>query len=195
MRKNFLLCAVVVVAISSLCVAADKPKAEIYGGYSYFRADLNESTTGVSPLNTNGWNAGVNVPFNRFLGVTADFSGQYKTESLASGTGTATGTLHEYNFLFGPALTFRSASRLTPFAHALFGESHLTASGSINSDLGSGSGSASDDSFAMAFGGGVDVKVAKAIAIRLGQFDWLRTQHYNLTQNNLRLSVGVVIKL
>jgi opacity protein-like surface antigen len=195
MRKTVLLCMVVILAASSLCLASDWPKPELFGGYSYYRADLNESETGVSPLNTNGWNAALTVPLNTYLGFTADFSGHYKTQNLSSIIGTAKGTLNEYNFLFGPTFSAHSFSnRMTPFVHALFGASYLKATGSIDTSLGSGSGSDTNTSFAMAIGGGLDAKVGKRLALRLGQFDWVRTQHYDLKQNNLRFSTGVVVK-
>ncbi len=189
MRKLALF-AFALLAFSLRSVAAEMPKLELFGGYSFFRADFNESLTSVPAQNTSGWGASVSVPFYRFLSVTADFSGQYKSASaFLSGAGSARASVHEYNFLFGPTATYRNKSRFTPFVHALFGVSHLTASASLAGLSASGS----DDAFGMAIGGGADLKFAKMFSLRLGQFDWLRTQHFNQTQNNLRYSTGLVV--
>jgi hypothetical protein len=109
--------------------AADKPTAEVYGGYSFFR----DYTNTDFPQNMNGWNASATANVNRYFGVTADISGEYKT--LSGGDSTAPGNLtvkeHYHNFLFGPTLSYRTP-KVTPFAHALFGVTHLTAINQIS---------------------------------------------------------------
>src|SRR5437870_12603701 len=79
----------------------------------------------------------------------------------------------------------RRGGAFTPFAHALFGGFHSSASASGIS--------ASDSGFALMLGGGADVKVAPAISVRLLQFDWLSLHaNGNSDNNNMRLSTGVV---
>lgn len=164
-----------VIALSVCAVAADSPSAEIFGGYSYFRADTN----GSSSLNMNGWDVALTVPFHKYLGVTADLSGQYATASAFS----TSGTFHEYNFLFGPTVIARNPSKFTPFARVMFGASRLSGTGFA----------ASDDSFAVAFGGGIDYKVFSVLSLRPVQLDWVRTSHFSTSQNNFRYAVGAVI--
>ena len=105
--------------------------------------------------------------------------------------------LHTHNFLFGPQIGYRSG-KIRPFAHALFGIS----AGSLNAE-GPGVPKVevwSDNAFAMALGGGLDYKVNRLLSIRLGQFDYLRTQ-FDLTlfepgndaQNHFRYQTGVVL--
>jgi hypothetical protein len=53
-------------------MAADHPQTEVFGGYPYRRFEGGE--------NANGWNAAGAVNLNRWLGVTADFSGVYTSE-------------------------------------------------------------------------------------------------------------------
>jgi opacity protein-like surface antigen len=53
----------------------------------------------------------------------------------------------------------------------------------------------SDDAFAYAVGAGLDIKVHDNFAIRLGQVDYLRTKIADEGLNNLRYSVGFVIRL
>ena len=52
----------------------------------------------------------------------------------------------------------------------------------------------SDNAFAMAIGGGVDVTVHSRLSFRVAQVDWLRSQHFNTDQNNLRVSTGIVFR-
>ena len=72
----------------------------------------------------------------------------------------------------------------------LFGVAHIAGDNGL-------AFSTSNNSFAMAIGGGVDVKVAHRFSIRPVQVDYLMT-HFNelgtgaQNQNNLRVSTGVV---
>jgi peptidoglycan-associated lipoprotein len=123
--------------------------------------------------------------FQKNLGLTADFTGIYKSGSAAGITGNA----HDHLFMFGP--TYRiPAKHATIFAHALFGESHWSGTG----DFLFGSSSATDNAFAMAFGGGVDYNIHKHIAVRVAQLDFVQTYHADTNQNNFRYSGGIVFK-
>jgi len=169
--KGKLLAIAALILIAAPLVAQDEfPRAQVFGGYSYFNID----TSGlVGRKSLNGWNGQATFNFNRWLGVTADFGGYYgKIEGV---------TTHDYTYLFGPTVTYR-AERVAPFFHALFGGSHIGLSG--------GGASGSDNAFALAVGGGVDVPI-KSFGIRVVQVDWLRTQHLNTDQNNVRISTGI----
>lgn len=182
MRKFFVLA--VAVLLLSFGVFAQDAKTDIFGGYSLLHSGVNSAL--LPSQNSNGWDASATRYFNRYLGVTADFSGQYSSQDIDGIT--TSGRAH--NFLFGPTVAYRK-SKVTPFAHALFGVSHLT--GSTND----GSGAASvpgENSFAMALGGGVDVKASKLFDIRLGQLDYLRTQFGDSSQNHMRYAAGIVFK-
>ena len=98
----------------SLMAAAQEgsnSKAEIFGGYQYTKFD--------GGLNANGFNGAVTGKLNRWFGVTADFSGAYGSQS---GVDTKT-----YTYTFGPQISMHSG-KVTPFAHALFGGVHESAS-------------------------------------------------------------------
>lgn len=47
----------------------------------------------------------------------------------------------------------------------------------------------------MAFGGGFDVKASPQLAIRLIQADYALTRFSSTTQNNIRISAGIVFRL
>lgn len=183
-------------------MAQDAPKAEVFGGYSYLRLNSDTpATVSLSGINLNGWNASVTGNFNKWLGVTGDFSGHYGSPSIF-GVEVKTKT---HLFLFGPRVSYRKSDRVTPFAQALFGGARLNGSTSLLSD--------SQTAFAMALGGGVDVKASKSVAIRLVQADYVLTRFKEAsiacfanpllppcpvpgraTQNNVRLSFGVVFR-
>ena len=85
--------------------------------------------------------------------------------------------------VLGPRVSV-SVGKFTPFAHALFGASrrHDSASGF----------SESDTAFASALGGGIDYRLIHGIGWRV-QADMLQTRFFSDTQNNFRLSTGIVL--
>src|SRR5512135_897075 len=118
MRK--LIGIVLLFLLVSVVAVAQEDKAEVFGGYQYTR--LNTGVSGVDSINLNGWNASVSGYFTKNLGISADFSGAY-----GSPFGVST---KMYPFMFGPIVHLPNSSKITPFAHALFGAAHLTASAS-----------------------------------------------------------------
>ena len=136
LRKLVVLCALLSI-FSVLALAQEPAKAEIFGGYQYLH--VNSGVSGAPSFNFNGWNAAVSGYFTRNLGITADFSGDYGTVSSVN--------TKIYSYLFGPVVRFPNSSRVTPFAHALFGGAHISASAT-------GFGSGSDSGFALGGGRG-----------------------------------------
>jgi hypothetical protein len=122
--------------------------------------------------NLNGWEISGQYKFLDWLGGVADFDGHYGS---IHGIGTST-----YTFLFGPQISL--PSRVSPFGHLLLG-------GARNSTGGFGS-----SSFSMALGGGLDAELTDAINWRLVQVDYLLTQFGGGSQNNFRLSTGILIR-
>jgi hypothetical protein len=96
-------------------------------------------------------------------------------------------SFNNYTYTFGPVVSYRHNETITPFAHFLAGGFHSSAS--LGGLSGSGGG------FAMMFGGGVDVKATRRIAVRAVQFDWL-SLHANgaSDNNNMRLSTGILFR-
>ena len=189
---------VLVLLVSAVAFAQDHPKAEIFGGYSYLRL-----RSGIDQ-NLNGWNAALTGNFNRFLGITADFAGNYGSETVDTTIGGVTtrvgADIKNYTFLFGPQIGYR-AGKVRPFGHALFGAGHVsldptaTVGGiSIPSSVFGGL-SLSDTAWAMALGGGLDFALSPRFSIRPVQADWLRTNYFSTTQNNFRYSAGIVLNL
>jgi opacity protein-like surface antigen len=126
----------------------------------------------------------------------------------AKSVSTALPHARSYTFLFGPVVSFRG-DRITPFVHALFGGNHISTDAFDIVGVTGAVPAGSETAFAMAFGGGLDVKLTHHFALRLGQFDYAFTKHCgNLFgtgcalgvgtapaahQNNFHFSTGIVI--
>jgi opacity protein-like surface antigen len=165
----------------------NSPKIEVFGGYSYVR--------GEQGVNLHGWNASVAGNITHYFGLVGDVSGHYANDSFLDG--------NTYTFLGGPQFSFRT-TRMTPFAHALFGVTRVsTGLGLFGYNFG-----ASQSEFAMAFGGGLDINLSDRFAIRAIQADYfpVRTGGNLLNSfrlpfsfgsdfvNNFRVGAGIVIK-
>jgi len=180
---------IVVIALSiaflTTAAAAQIPRGNVFFGYSYLRTDLISGTHN----NLNGWNGSLEGKFLPWIGIVADLSGHYGSAEIPSACPpsgnpcslSADAKLH--SFIFGPRVSV-SVGKITPFAHALFGASHIT--GSVSGF------STSDTSFASAYGGGLDYHLLPLVNWRF-QADLLHTRFFSDTQNNVRLSTGIVL--
>jgi len=152
-----------------LCLWTLSAKAQ---DYSKGEAFVGYQYTHANGPDLNGWNGALTYNLKDWLGVTADLSGTY-------GTGAKLHTC-----LFGPTLPVNKLKTDTfrPFAHVLFG-------GAIASD------GVSSGAFAVALGGGLDVKVSERLSARLPQADWMLFRSSgNTTTKNARLSFGLVYR-
>jgi len=197
--KKAILAAGAVIFLSLSALGQEPPKAEVFGGYSYFRGD--------GGGNLHGWNAEITGNLNRWFGVTADFSGHYNSNSsslvanvpeipIFSSSVDASTKVH--NFLFGGTFSHRGSESLVPFAHALAGFSRTDVNGTaVVTGLGptlTTRFSGNDTGFAAAFGGGLDVKLTRSFAFRVVQADYLLTRFGRGTQSNARISTGIVFR-
>ena len=186
MRSRIFVCLLAVLSLCGTAVQAQEtPKVDVFAGYSYVRA--NPGPNSGDSFSLNGGEASVTYHIRDWVSGVADFGGYHNGDILGSGVD---GTLSTY--LFGPRFTYRSYRRFTPFAEALFGVAHASAS------IGGGALGSSQNSFAMAIGGGVDYRINNRFSIRPLQVDYLLTRFSegtpnNQTQNNLRASTGIVI--
>ena len=174
--KKTLFVVALVLCCGLVAFAQDFKKAEVFGGYQWTSVDAG---SGFDRQNFNGWNAALTGYFKPNFGITADFSGAYKSESGVS--------VKSYSYLFGPTLRGHM-DKASPFVHALFGGVHDSADASGLGSLGN------DSSFAYAIGGGLDYDMSSNVAIRVAQFDFLGTRFGGETQKNFRYSGGIVFR-
>jgi hypothetical protein len=137
-------------------------------GYSYFRLG------GSGGLNQNGVSGSVAYNPNKWLGVVGDFGGYHASPSGVS--------VNTYTYLFGPRISFRNPSRMTPFVEGLVGGSRISIGG----------GGGSNDQFAYSFGGGVDFGLIPHLAFR-PQVDYVGLNTPGSRTNCTRVSAGLVV--
>jgi len=166
----------------------DYPPAEIFGGYSYLRAN-------PEGFNLHGWNASVTGNVTDWFGIEGDLSGHYgsPTDRFGSIPGI---DIDHHTFMVGPKLSYRTGS-VTPFAHFLIGAARAGTEDEIEFVK------LSDWALATVVGGGVDINLSRSVALRVAQADWLMTRYDTRRdffddrdrQHNFRFSAGIVIKL
>jgi hypothetical protein len=182
-------------AAGSLAQTPDeRPKNEFFAGYSFHSAEINTLTVDPHRTGQNGVNLEYTRNITRHVGLTGDASAHFHRDTRSTTTGTFTSKRDQYFLLGGLQFKAGSRSRVQPFAHALFGASLFRG---FTSDIRpSGNVYTVDDatSFAMAFGGGFDIRVNKRIDLRLIQADYTPTFFGSGRQNNFRLSVGIIFK-
>jgi opacity protein-like surface antigen len=171
-----------------------QPKNEFFAGYSFHSADINTLTIDPHRTGQNGVNLEYTRNITRHIGLTGDASVHFHRDSRSTGVGTFSSKRDQYFLLGGIQLRPGNNERVRPFAHALFGASLFRG---FTSDLRPSSNVYTFDdatSFAMALGGGVDLRVGKRIDLRLIQFDYTPTFFGSGRQNNFRISTGIVFK-
>jgi hypothetical protein len=171
-----------VLFLGGLCFA-QVPSGNVFVGYSYLSADTNTSGRG----NLNGFEVSAEKKIFPFVGLVGDFSGHYGTELSnqfinPGGGGFLSTQAKLHSFLVGPRVSV-SVHGVRPFAHVLVGGAWLSQSNGLSS--------VNDAAFATAVGGGVDFKLVKFAGLRV-QGDLLHTQLFGNTQNNVRISTGLV---
>lgn len=206
MSKTLLCIAALSCAPLSL-MAQEAPRVEVFTGYSYLRA--NDSLS--ERINQNGWDLSAAANFTRSFGIVGDLSNHYGSRSDVFAPIGSRGK--GLTFLFGPQYSYRAMPRVTPFAHALVGgirANRLVPPAWINLPGGGiglvpGPGCTNllcyqtVTSFAMALGGGLDVKATDRVWIRVAQAEYFRANLTNANgtsaaQNDVRISTGIVFR-
>ncbi|HUO15182.1 MAG TPA: hypothetical protein VMX38_09360 [Verrucomicrobiae bacterium] len=183
MRKLFL--ASVMVGVFTAVAAAQVPTSgNVFFGYSYY----NTNPSGIDRVSTNGWEASVEGKVLPFIGIVGDFSAYYGSEdfpAVCSGVGLCipsySANIAEHNYLFGPRASV-SVGKFRPFAEGMIGVAHINANAA-----------GSDNSFASAVGGGIDYRLLRILAWRF-EGDYVHAHLFNISENNVRLSTGIVVR-
>jgi len=174
------------VCVNLLHAQSSGDRYEIFGGYSLVTNDF----TGIQFDNQrhlmNGWSTAFTYKPVPLFGITADVSG-YRVSSSNSLSA------HSLNFLFGPTLSL-PLSRVTPFAHILFGPVHVSYPNGCRQCSGT-------SAFSYALGGGADFFFTKHVGLR-GQVDFFHNGISSLDnqldslyhQNTARITTGLALR-
>lgn len=173
LRKTLLCC---LLALGTLAWSQNvKTEFEIFGAYTYTPSNFAFLGSGES-----GWDAGMAVDANPWLGLKADVAQYYSSYPNEPGDHSKTIT-----FLFGPqvSLPLRSGTKLRPFGQFLIGGAHInyTTSGFNNAFF------QQSTSFAWDFGGGLDIRLTRHFWLR-GEGDYLHN-HFVTFDNQLQSEV------
>lgn len=199
-------------ALAQGTTSNEHPKFEFFAGYSA----IGETGSRVISLGPNasvggdyegqGFETSIIRNFSKRFGIKGDFSAHFNNESsrgpIAACTPVCTTVTQDfqlktrvYNFLAGPEFKARNSTRFTPLVYALAGVAHTSATftspgPTLNLFLKN-----SENSFAMALGGGFDIRGTKRVSFRA-------TMDYNPvfindsstgTRDLVRISLGVLI--
>ena len=206
----------------------DYRKWEFFGGYSTLGFDTLSGNTNNARVdaaldgrqNLRGFNLAITRNIHKYVGIKADYSIHFRNDNFTIPAGTGNVDTKVQNFVGG--LQFKDnqgEGRWKPFAHAMAGfanQRETVDSPQLSTLFGVNDFSTNETSFAMVFGGGLDIKLNKRIDVRVIQADLNvinRTEQQvgpttvavpgapvgtiytfpGTTQTNLRLSFGIVI--
>ena len=185
----------------AVAVAQDVPKADLFLGYSMLRAN---SARNIPAFTNNGGVGTFALNFNNHVAAEFEFGGYHN------------GNIHDIQFdttemtyLFGPRFSLGRSRTVNPYIHTLFGGVHLTTSLPVTvtptplATTGTTTRiAASQDAFAMALGGGLDLRLNHYLTLRPIQLDYLLTRledfgqtgqpSQNRNQHNLRYAAGIL---
>lgn len=188
----------------------DRTRAEFFAGYSILATNYEaERPNPPQPVITafdgkqtlNGFNVSATGYLTKRFGLTGDFSAHFKTNKTADPLGGNIETnVSVYNIMGGAQYKFRNNSRVTPFVRGLAGIAITRSKLKVPSLNASDTSSSTD--FALAIGGGLDVRVNRRVDLRAIQVDYnpifLRSGNElgfgNSRADNVRFSFGVVFK-
>ena len=126
--KNISLSVVLVLLTCAFGAAQDTPKAEVFLGYTYLRAN---SASNVPAFSANGGSGQLVVNIGKHFGLVTDIGavhngniGGYHTDTTLT------------NFMFGPRFPIRVSHRVIPYFQGLFGG--VYAASSVNVTVPSG---------------------------------------------------------
>jgi hypothetical protein len=180
---------------ASLASAQIPTRGNIYFGYSYENLDsMSLDFLNQNRASLNGWEAELEGKVMPAISLVADLSGEYGTQNYvyqSTNVNVPSGVnAHEFTALFGPRFS-ASMGKFRPFGEFLAGIGHMATT--PNSSLAASFGQPSDTSYAIAIGGGLDYKIIRPLAWRF-QGDYIATHYFSTSENNVRLSTGIVLR-
>jgi opacity protein-like surface antigen len=229
MKRLVTLATLILVSTVTALAQDDYKRFEFFGGYSALRLDNLAGDTGSPQVDEvlgekqtlRGFNLAGVYNFHKYVGAKFDYSLHLREDNFTRplGSGTIDTTLQ--NILGGIQVKNNEEDGPTfkPFGHALFGVAVQKVdvdSPNLPAVFGISDFHTNETSFAMAFGGGLDIKLNNTFDLRIVQIDWniikrgdqqtgivlaptpfqtVGTPFFipGTRQDNLRLGIGIVI--
>ena len=145
-----------------------QPKVEVFGGYAFLHPGVSAAGQDLNLENVpGGWGAAATFNLFPHIGLPAVFCGHnLNFYFFVQGIGCFYVLL--WTVMFGPHIELRT-SHLTFFGEGLFGLHRVAAANVF--------GFQPDNAFGLAAGGGVDWHISRHFDIRLGQVDYVYSDH------------------
>jgi hypothetical protein len=181
------------------------PKVDVFFGYSFLRVN---SAQQIPAFTANGGVSTLGLNFTDHIGLEAEFGGYFNGNINNLQLDTTS-----FSYLFGPRVSYGRTKKFDPYFHTLFGVNRASTSVAASSILipmqhlapgDDGRFSVSQVNFAMAVGGGIDIRLSKHVLLRPVQIDYYLTRFEtptflegpgapttNKNQNNIRFAAGV----
>ncbi len=224
MQKLLLIAVCLLVTAPSVLAQSDR-RVDFFAGYSNLQAegipdpddpaDVFDEDFFDRRRGLHGFNAALTGYFNSVFGFKGDFSFHRNRDSttlLGRRDSVENRILY---FMGGPTVKFRNSGNVEPFVHALVGGAHSrfrietvrdVVGGTVRNTFDVG-----NTDFAVAVGGGVDIRMGERVSLRAIQFDYapifLGDRTINVLsaagalvpvtlegqrQDNIRISLGIV---
>jgi opacity protein-like surface antigen len=185
----------------------DYSKWEVPIDFTYARA---YPVSVAKPFSMNGGGGGIVYNFDKYFGIKLDLQGYASTTATfnnvtvirpggpVTGNFSASGNL--FTYIGGPQIRLPGYV-FRPFCEVLRGGAHTNLYANLFTNTGALGIAPSNNAFALAAGGGVDIRLTDMISIRPVEFDYLLTHFGNdaftgggRNQNNFRYLAGVTLK-
>jgi opacity protein-like surface antigen len=229
MKRLMTLTTLILISTTTALAQDDYKKYEFFAGYSALFVDNLAGDTSNAAVNDvlgekqtlRGFNVAAGWNFHKYVGAKFDYSLHLREDNFSRplASGTVDTTLQ--NILGGIQVknNIEDGPRFKPFGHALFGVAVQKVdvdSPNLPALFGITDFHTNETSFAMAFGGGLDIKLNNTFDLRVVQIDWniinRGDQQTGIVlaptpnqvvgtpfvipgtrQDNLRLGIGIVI--
>ena len=185
MKRLVVVVSLVLLSTITAFAQDDYKKYEFFGGYSALHLDNLAGDTGSPAVDDvlgekqtlRGFNLEFGRNFHKYVGAKFDYSLHLREDNFSRplGSGTIDSTIQ--NFLGGIQVKNNAHDGPTfkPFGHALFGvavQKLDVDSPQLPALFGVSDFHTNETSFAMAFGGGLDIKLNDRFDVRVIQIDW-----------------------
>lgn len=177
--------------LSSLAVAQMPSRFDLTANASLGNAQFPSG----SKVYSLGWQTTGVTHFNRWLGMSSQFSAGYGNINGLQLIGyTGSGTIQRYSSLLGPRITFLSRSRINPYVEGLGGVDYARTKFTSNGTIVTGRELES----AYAIGGGAQINMSRRVGLNV-EAHYFETNHsfamLGWTPAHLQISAGLVFRL
>ena len=188
MTKTLLRFSLLALLFAPTAFAQQYTPWEVFGGFSVQRANVREYykatpiiyTFRERFINLPGWEVSLTENVNKWFGGTLQSSGHYSTETVLG----TKNRQKKFAILYGPRFLY-PGGWFRPYGHVLFGAAHASVTVSPGPH-------ATQTRFAVAGGGGVDLKVSSRVGIRAFEVQYSPKNEIGSRPNQFQASAGAV---